>query len=697
MRKYATRKFGSQWLEFAIPQSRMATPTETPRPRSKGSGLKPSLQQVLAEQLAAQQQLQVAHHRRALLLVEELTKDSETVQSEAVRRSDLELQRLREENQKLKSSLYGLAVLPSCNDDDNPAALQMPGAEFLVSDIKGFSNLETDYDMLGPLRSNGLGVIHDLPLPPDKKGPRPKTPLGGSAVLMASAADLAMLPADYGLPGLGTSRPGTPSAWQEVPTKRLSPAAKAARQPVNGDVDKEDKVERDNKSMFLRFFDEDDSDDLPRRAMFNDVEKLKEQVRSTVTKKDTNVLHFYKTSGFAQLVARSSRFDQFTQLVILLNALWIAVETDYNHEVIIFDSHPVFVCMEFFFTVYFSFELFVRTLAFQKISWVLNDSWYMFDAILVLIMLVDLSMAIFTVSKHGGNARETIGNTSILKIVKLLRLLRVTRMARLLRAVPELMILIKGMVMATRSVVVTLCLLVLLIYIYAIVMTQLTLGTELGDVWFGKVPRSMATLFLHGCFAEDLPSVAYDTGGELEGGHLYLAVLLMMFVLLASLTVMNMLVGVLVDVVSTVSKVEKEELSVNLVKSRLHKIIDNMDDNQDGTISRMEFEQMLVSSVAAKALAEVGVDVVALVDLEDFLFEDSESLPLRDFMEMVLQLRGTNTATVKDIVDLRKWIGQELGRVNQNLGLVDSKRSPKTYQVQKANFSCLPTWNVEEV
>mmetsp|Transcript_51964 Transcript_51964/g.97502 ORF Transcript_51964/g.97502 Transcript_51964/m.97502 type:complete len:101 (-) Transcript_51964:170-472(-) len=53
------------------------------------------------------------------------------------------------------------------------------------------------------------------------------------------------------------------------------------------------------------------------------------------------------------------------------------------------------------------------------------------------------------------------------------------------------------------------------------------------------------------------------------------------------------------------------------------------------------------------------MDVVVLVDLIDHIFTDENSeLTFADLMELVLQLRGTNTATVRDVVDLRKFLTQ---------------------------------------
>jgi len=56
----------------------------------------------------------------------------------------------------------------------------------------------------------------------------------------------------------------------------------------------------------------------------------------------------------------------------------------------------------------------------------------------------------------------------------------------------------------------------------------------------------------------------------------------------------------------------------------------------------------------------MGVDVFGLVDLTDFIFRDGHALDFGEFMELVMQLRGSNQATVKDIVDLRKFIVNEI-------------------------------------
>merc|ERR1719159_487672 len=91
-----------------------------------------------------------------------------------------------------------------------------------------------------------------------------------------------------------------------------------------------------------------------------------------------------------------------------------------------------------------------------------------------------------------GNDNSGLGNASILRLVRLLRLTRMARMARLLRAMPELMILVKGIFVATRSVFFTLCLLFIVIYVFGIAFTQLV-GKWM-PAEFGTVSESMHTL-----------------------------------------------------------------------------------------------------------------------------------------------------------------------------------------------------------
>merc|ERR1712217_491021 len=132
---------------------------------------------------------------------------------------------------------------------------------------------------------------------------------------------------------------------------------------------------------------------------------------------------------------------------------------------------------------------------------------------------------------------------------------------------------------------------------------------------------------------------------------------------------MNMLVGILCEVVSVVSSVEKEELLINYVKGALKDMMTKcgVDVDGDNHISKEEFALLLSKREAIVALKEVGVDVVGLVDFTDFIFGAGTELSFPDFMEQIMQLRGTNTATVKDVVDLRKLLKERFNCLDEKI------------------------------
>merc|ERR1719272_1164136 len=99
-----------------------------------------------------------------------------------------------------------------------------------------------------------------------------------------------------------------------------------------------------------------------------------------------------------------------------------------------------------------------------------------------------------------------------------------------------------------------------------------------------------------------------------------------------------------------------------------------LDSNGNGMLSIEEFEQLLVLPEAAQFMQGVGVDVVGLVEFSEFIFKERE-LAFPEFVELILQLRGSNNATVKDIVDMRKQVMQELDCIGTDVVKMMEKQS----------------------
>jgi len=219
------------------------------------------------------------------------------------------------------------------------------------------------------------------------------------------------------------------------------------------------------------------------------------------------------------------------------------------------------------------------------------------------------------------------------------------------------MIIIKGMFIAARTVFFMIFLLICTVYVFAIAFRQITEGTAIGGLYFATVPKSMTALLLRG----NLPDVQ-EFVEDVSAANFFFGILLLAFIFIGSITLLNMLLGVLVEVVTVVAQVEKEQLTILYVKDTLERafITANMGTSEQTKITRDDFAELLTHPAAYKALASVGVDVVGLLDFSDFIFQGDTALTFSDFVEIVLQLRGSNSATVKDLVDLRLFLGSEI-------------------------------------
>merc|ERR1719291_672662 len=84
-------------------------------------------------------------------------------------------------------------------------------------------------------------------------------------------------------------------------------------------------------------------------------------------------------------------------------------------------------------------------------------------------------------------------------------------------------------------------------------------------------------------------------------------------------------------------------------------------------VTRDNFQSLLKTPDTLQSLHALGLDVVALAGYGDFIFRETDRVTLSTFIETVLQFRGSNTATVKDVVDMRKFLSNELGHLEQKI------------------------------
>eukprot|EP00439_Symbiodinium_sp_Y106_P037291 s2732_g4.t1 len=206
----------------------------------------------------------------------------------------------------------------------------------------------------------------------------------------------------------------------------------------------------------------------------------------------------------SQRVARSRIFELITFVILASNAIWtgqLCVEIEVNDAPIILQAHAAVILIESFFVLYFTLEIGLRFGAFKRrrrrecmhaahmvrpviqrtlvrslpSAWLetltcdaCRDGWFAFDTVLVILMWFETWLLSLVQIFFGD-----ISNSSSFRLIRLLRLTRMARMARLLRSVPELLIIVRAIAIALRSVFFLMVLPFGLVYVFALLFSQL--------------------------------------------------------------------------------------------------------------------------------------------------------------------------------------------------------------------------------
>lgn len=258
-------------------------------------------------------------------------------------------------------------------------------------------------------------------------------------------------------------------------------------------------------------------------------------------------------------------------------------------------------------------------------------------------------------------------------------------MARLMRAIPEIMIIVKGMVAATRTVVCTGVLLIVILYTFAIFFTnEFHQGDvpdeEAGEIpsmyFFGSMGRSMFTLFIMGTILDDLTQATNAIRTVDEPPYFRLLAFLI-FILFASMMLLNMLVGVLVEVVSATSEAEREKAIEMNVREAIADLFQTMDKDENNKISQKEFKTMKNNPGVMKALQELDIHHQHFEIYSELFFRpEVEGGPMPwlsydNLMDMIMRLRPGSFVSALDFAAFSKHIFLSQERIKQRVAVIE--------------------------
>merc|ERR1719362_804664 len=165
---------------------------------------------------------------------------------------------------------------------------------------------------------------------------------------------------------------------------------------------------------------------------------------------------------------------------------------------------------------------------------------------------------------------------------------------------------------------------------------------------------------MDGTFMDSTGSILQVLRDEGTFSTIMALIIFMVFILLSAMTVMNMLIGVLCEVVSNVANAEKDEAAIKLMKESILVELKRFDEDGNGLISPEELQHVMDDPQALHVLNSLEVDTHSLQEMMDMILQQSESneVTIGLIMDLMLMCRGDLPSTFKHLVTyeaLTRW------------------------------------------
>tara|TARA_A100001015_G_scaffold7915_1_gene9779 strand:+ start:3979 stop:4746 length:768 start_codon:yes stop_codon:yes gene_type:complete len=247
-------------------------------------------------------------------------------------------------------------------------------------------------------------------------------------------------------------------------------------------------------------------------------------------------------------VRNNNIFEGFIISIILISAIFVGFRTYdemFDPEIFLYISY-----LDYVVTIIFVIEIFIRMIAERSLLDFFRSSWNVFDFVIVAISLIPIES---------------------LDSILLARLVRVFRLLRLVSFIPQFRILIESFIAAIPRVGYILLFMFVEFYIFAAIGS--ILFAEISPMHWGNVGLAMLTLFQTATL-EGWPDLMYQSLEVQRFSWIFFVV----FIILNSLVFMNMIIGVIIDVIVKANEDDSPEniKLLNEISARLEKIESNL-------------------------------------------------------------------------------------------------------------------------
>lgn len=226
-----------------------------------------------------------------------------------------------------------------------------------------------------------------------------------------------------------------------------------------------------------------------------------------------------------QSIVEHRWFDYLVIGAILANAVTLGLETSRP----IMATHGTLLhTIDLFFILFFVTELLMKLMVYR--SRFFRDGWNVFDFIIVALTLLPF-----------------LGNLSILRALRILRVLRLISM------VPQFRVVVAGFFHSLSGLLAVGGILMIVLYVSAVLASKL-----FGDAFpelFGSLPQTLFTLFQ----VMTLEGWSSEVAKPVMAEYPYAWIFFVGFILTATFTMLNLLIGVVVNSMQEIALAREEE------------------------------------------------------------------------------------------------------------------------------------------
>jgi hypothetical protein len=253
-------------------------------------------------------------------------------------------------------------------------------------------------------------------------------------------------------------------------------------------------------------------------------------------------------------------------------------------------------------------------------------------------------------------------------------------MTRLMRAFPELVTMVLGLVRSLRAIFSTLIMLVLFMYVWALLLHGLLKGEDDLNHYlshhyhfeFDSLGHCLWTLLMDGVLQLDnaalvMTTLMFDSDFKV----VFSGIAFTIFSLISSLLILQMLIGVMCDVVAQVGREQRKAKTVAIVQQELLTELSKQA-NADGTITKSELEACMEAEHSLAVFKHLKINPQFFRELASLFYlsgdgDGEERVHVKAFLDLLMLCQGDSVVNVDLLAAVTSYLDCELAGMENRL------------------------------